>query len=231
MQSNIRSYDKLEFQRSFSTTDVYKSVEKDFPFLVWDKNLSDYLIDKRLPIKFTENKRPRQLIAEQGIVTLCSFYYLNFLLETNPTNIYDLGCGSNFFKQYIPNIIGLDQSPEADIKGTVDSSYIRDHQNYFESVFSINALHYHPVENLNKVVNNFISIVRPGGRGYLAINIARMIERSKLMYLADYKEKLDAVIRTMISNLDCEILVFDLDLNHMTDGIDGNLRIVFERGN
>jgi len=170
------------------------------------------------------------------------FYYLNYLLEKNPKKIYDLGCGWNIFKKYIPNIIGIgDEDPAGekyyDEYGHVDQDYINLHQNYFESVFSINALHFIPLSSLRNMVVDFISMVAPGGRGFITFNLMRMFERSSNQFLLEKfktitptNQQFDLYIRESLQYLPCKIIVFDVDvMNSINDVMEGNIRLVFEK--
>jgi hypothetical protein len=65
-----------------------------------------------------------------------------------------------------------------DLHGLVDDKYVSEHQNYFESMFSICALHFHPINYLSTVIENFASMIAPGGRGFIGINLQRMIDYS-----------------------------------------------------
>jgi SAM-dependent methyltransferase len=161
------------------------------------------------------------------------FYYLQPLLEKNPISIYDLGCGANILKKYIPNIIGVDKSNSQlcypDIEGRVDAEYIKTHQNYFQSVFSINALHFRPLTELRSVYEEFISMVAPGGRGFLSVNIQRMIESEKNLLPGVDNINYDSYVRTQLDNLPCKYLIFDVNLDIVDEWLDGNIRLVFER--
>jgi hypothetical protein len=79
---------------------------------------------------------------------MASFYYLEPLLESNPQSIVDVGCGFNFFKLLIPNLIGLDATDQADIDRYFDQEWADANLEKFDAAFSINALHFHPLENL-----------------------------------------------------------------------------------
>ena len=128
---------------------------------------------------------------------------------------------------------------------------------YFESVFSITALHFYPNIDMKKIVNDFISMVKPGGRGYISLNVGHVMNNidkhdiltadpnassEKLQHYframqgnwrADRTtEVVERVTRELLFDLDCIIIVFDVDYSHgsdFTSQLDGNLRIVFER--
>jgi SAM-dependent methyltransferase len=227
---NINPYDSAQFKKQFESTDICRKVSKDFDELWWDQR-----------IKFFDSLTPRHAVSTVTVgFSMIPFYYLQRLLEKNPTSIYDLGCGANLFKKYIPNIIGVDKSVGADhesnhqlcypdIEDRVNPNYIKTHQNYFESVFSINALHFRPLSELRLVYEEFISMVAPGGRGFLSVNIQRMIELEKNLLPKDNNINYDLYVRTQLADLPCEYLIFDINLSIMDEWLDGNIRLVFEK--
>lgn len=230
MIQNINPYDSAQFKKQFESTDICRKVSKDFDELWWDQR-----------IKFFDSLTPRHAVSTVTVgFSMIPFYYLQPLLEKNPISIYDLGCGANMFKKYIPNIIGVDKSygrPSEsngqicypDIEGRVDAEYIKTHQNYFESVFSINALHFRPLTELRSVYEEFISMVAPGGRGFLSVNIQRMIESEKNLLSGVNNVNYDSYVRTQLDTLPCKYLIFDVNLDIVDEWLDGNIRLVFER--
>lgn len=168
------------------------------------------------------------------------FYYLEKLLEKDPANIYDLGCGWNIFKKYIPTIIGVspthNQDNYADIHDLVDDEYIKKHTNFFDSVFSINALHFTSLENLEEVVTGFVSMIKPSGRGFLSLNLMRMIEHSSIEFLEksigttrtsiDYEQ----YVRSVLEKINIGYLIVDVDFSKtLNDYMDGNIRLVIDK--
>ena len=236
MRQNINPYDPEQFKKQFESTDICRNIAKDFDNLWWDQK-----------IKFFDSITPRQLISTNNVgFSMIPFYYLQPLLAKNPTSIYDLGCGANLFKKYIPNIIGVDKSyshtrpalskPDwpgwrvyPDIEDLVDKEYVKNHQSYFESVFSINSLHFRPLSELRLMYEEFISMVAPGGRGFLSVNLQRMIDHESIsrpsVHLIDY----ESYVRSELDNLPCKHLIFDVNLDPLDDWLDGNVRLVFER--
>jgi hypothetical protein len=227
VRQNINPYDPEQFKKQFESTDICGNVTKDFDNLWWDNRVT-----------FFNQLTPRQRVSTvpPGF-SMVPFYYLQPLLEKNPDTIYDLGCGWNIFKKYIPNIIGVDPHYNtqiyADINTKVDQQYINNHQNYFESVFSINALHYRPVTEIRLVFEEFISMVKPGGRGFLSVNIQRMLDQEKVpsSQILDqkYQTILDQYVRKQLDNLPCTYLIFDVNLDTLDEWLDGNVKLVFER--
>jgi hypothetical protein len=232
--NNINSYDEVRFRKEFKPTELYQSLSCDFSHITWDTHCDIY-----------KNYTPRQFLGDssKNVFSAVPFYYLKYLLEVNPEKIYDLGCGWNIFKKYIPNIIGVgEEDPSAsnyygDEHGCVDQDYIDSHQNYFESVFTINALHFIPLSSMRERVVDFISMVAPGGRGFITLNLLRMVDRSSDDFLTSTfgtlkptNQQFDTYVRNSLDNLPCQMLVFDVDLlTSLNDVMEGNIRLVFEK--
>ena len=226
MRQNLNPYNPEQFKKQFESTDICRNVAKDFDNLWWDQKT-----------KLIDNATPRQWLSTpfKGF-SMIPFYYLQPLLEKNPTTIYDLGCGANLFKKYIPSIIGIDKSNDGqnypDIEDQVNHRYIKTHQNYFESVFSINALHYRPTTEIRLVCEEFISMVAPGGRGFLSLNLQRMIDQETKPIVKlekDSKKIYNHYVRNQLHNLPCKYIIFDVNLDPLDEWLDGNVRLVIER--
>lgn len=225
---NVNQYNEVEFTESFKKTKIYQSLNKDFDLVYFGNNVDELVT----------SSTPRHIIGLRR-TSAVPFYYLEFLTEKTPETIYDLGCGWNLFKRYIPNIIGigaenveLDQF-FGDIHDFVDDDYVKNHQEYFESVFSINALHFHPLSELRKIATDFASMIKPGGMGYLALNLEKMlaVERDKEKFKDYTTADLDVYVRQQLNDLpiSVEYLVFDVDLTVRDAYMDGNIRFVCQR--
>jgi len=231
--NNINPYDEQKCRAYCQHLEFFNQIKTDFDHLSWSKNFNFKPITPR-------EKHGSAAIQTQ--FSMVPFYYLEKLLETDPTNIYDLGCGWNIFKRYIPNIIGVSPTHNFDNRGDihdiVDDDYIKRHQNYFESVFSICALHFVPLSEFEKIVKGFVSMVKPNGkgRGFLSLNIQRMIDRTPSQFLKKHinasptGHDYEKYILSVLKKIDVNYLILDVDLQHESDDImDGNIRIVFER--
>lgn len=229
---NLNEYNQEEFEAEFKDSEIAQAVAKDFDLLVWDKHL--------LPeLTYTT---PRQILGTR-IGSMTSFYYINKLLEKNPEQIYDIGCGWNMFKKYIPNIVGISpDNPDnanswyGDEFDFFDYDFVANRQDYYDSAMAICSLQYVPLSSLRDRVIGFISIIKPGGRGYIALDIHAMVNRESPEYLFDLfgseepsNEVLDQYIREQLTDLPCECLIFDLDSMEHRNELDGNVRIVFEK--
>ena len=222
--NNINQYNEVEFAERFKKTDIYQSLSRDFDIILFD-----HLIEKKL------YGPPRQHWGDpQTLTSAAPFYYLEFLTAKNPQTIYDLGCGWNIFKRYIPNIIGIDPDSKslfADVNDMIDDDYIKNHQGYYESIFSINALHFRPLSDLRKVATDFVSMIKPGGMGFLTLNFMRMLERDQEKF-KDYTDAdFDKYVKQELDNLSVQVdyIVFDVDLSYKDAYMDGNIRFVVHR--
>jgi hypothetical protein len=236
--NNLNDYNITQCQEYCKQLPFYQNIERDFDVLGWNKLWPD--------ITFSPVATPREMFGrketfpEYSIFSMVPFFYLKLLLEKNPKTIYDLGAGWNIFKKYIPNIIGISPTHNtdnySDIHDMVDADFVLGHQNYFESVFSINALHFRPLTDFKAIIQEFASMIAPGGRGFLALNIMRMISQTPVASLQQTlgtivpsKKEYDNYIRKVLSDIDLNYLIVDVDLTRMDEWMDGNIRIVFEK--
>lgn len=180
---------------------------------------------------------PRQL-AMLSIIPCASFYYLNYLTEINPDRIIDIGCGMNFFKDIIPGVFGIDKDgSEIDSEGVFDDNFSAKFENQFASAFSIDALHFIPITEFYNQVMRFVNVIQPGGRGYIALNSARMIDMSSIETLLETfntreptKEQITSYIDKEIRRLSINWLVVDnLIIDAPDEFLDGNIRLVFKK--
>jgi hypothetical protein len=230
----MKLYDPAEWEMTFKKCDLYKQLANEYDIVYFDKH--SFAAKK---LDFT----PRQWLANQAKFTAFSaipFYYIEWLQEINPKNVYDLGCGWNIFKKYYPNIIGVGaEDPkeltfQADIHDYVDDDYIQGHQEYFESVFSICALHFIPLSDMRKRVLDFASMIKPGGRGWLSLNAMRMIEKDPIFKNTDLDNKesflaINDFCKQELSNLP-NVVCLDIDLRKINEYMDGNIQIQFDKG-
>lgn len=233
---NLNSYNELKFKEEFIRTDLYRKVTEGADDVFWHK-----MYDECLPWHELSVPTPRYVWYHR-LVSVTPFYYLKFLTDANPKYIHDLGCGMNFFKKFIPNVIGIGAEPVgskyyfADEYGEFNDEYVANHQNHFESLFSINSIHFAPITKLREIVEQFISMVKPGGRGFLTMNVARMLachssDELESMFGLSYPrpDQMDRYVREELADLPCKILCFDVDMSYMNEYMLGNIRIVFER--
>jgi hypothetical protein len=175
--------------------------------------------------------------------SMIPLWYLQFLIDKSPAKIVDVGCGGNLFKPVIKKLFdipvhGIDpRNPAADEVDFFDSDFSQGHTKQYESAFSINALHFIPLLDLTKVVREFYNIIAIGGRGFLALNSARMVEKTKSDWFLQVfncikptPKQIQDYIRDQLYTLDIDFLVTDLLIvDHPDDFLDGNIRMVFNK--
>lgn len=173
IQQNINAYNEDEFRKEFADTDIYKQLSQDFDEISFDNT-----------VVWDWAPTPRQRLASsrKSVFSAVSFYYLNFLTQHNPDVIYDLGCGANYFKQYIPIIVGIGEEPpenkffSGDIAGRFDQQWLEENQGRINSIFAICSLHFVSISQMRQRVLDLASTLTPGGRAYIALNASRMCE-------------------------------------------------------
>ena len=205
---------------------ILSKLQEHYDVLVWDKEDINY------------NKTPRWFL-ENRIGFLQPYYYIEQLLKEDPKNIADIGCGSNEFKRFFPNIIGYDPIwPEADFKELFDEKFVQKHFQEFDAAFSICALHFIPLDYFAQRVSEFASVIKPSGRGYLALNLARMVEdtpdKKSTDYLLDLfgtenpsTEQCYNYITKELDTIALDMLECDVDFKVYDAYHNGNIRLLF----
>ena len=220
MQHNLNAYDSVEFQQRFPYTELGKRVLSHYDHVLWDHS----------NVKTIEDKFWTRTRFETRMLSVVPYYYLEYLLKHSPEHIYDIGCGNNIFKKHIPNVIGIDPTyEEADIKDFVDDDYVAGHQNYFESMFAINSIHFFPLKHIREKINRIITMIKPGGRCFMTLNVQRMLERD----IDSVYDNIEQFIRKQLYQMDFEYEVFDVNVNTLNETVneylDGNVRMVCHR--
>lgn len=250
IQEDINPYNSKDFKLKFESSSLYKKIYDDHDLISYEDNLNIFDFKKLLDIdpESLNNTKiyltPRRWLSF-SIFDAVSLYYLQYLMDVNPSKIYDVGCGSNSFKKYIPNIVGIDvpHSKNKLIKNTadcyddslIDDSFYVNNFEKFDSAFSICSLHYFSLQNIRERVIQFSSLISKGGRGYIALNISRMLECylgvNELSKPSHTKiNQIDVFVRKKLYNLPFKIEVFESTIKKEYDNyLNGNVRIVFTK--
>jgi hypothetical protein len=236
-----------QFEEYFLQTETGRQVKKDFDYVTCaSSNIPSIIFMKN---KFNTTCREllgsNDLVVKQPVtlISIVSFYYLQFLQEINPTQIYDIGCGWNVWKRYIPNIHGVDSNSKfADEIAVYNDSWVDKHYRQLEAAFTINI----DVglkdgvpctfRNMSDQIMNFSRIIKPSGRGYISLAVWGLLHYTDLDW---YKENncnpydLGSIInktKEIILNLPLSIIALDCEFDILRNipGHDGELRIVFE---
>jgi hypothetical protein len=246
---NINDYCEASFRSAFAANPIAARLAQDFDYVSYNKF---FFLDPVVVQGLHWREVWRRATSRQQMATRTNpscfsavpFYYLQFLLDRNPSTIVDLGCGWNVFKRYIPNIVGIGaEAPDsefyfADKHDVVNATFVKNHANSFESVFAICSLHFHPLRMFAKVIGDFYSMLAPGGRGWLSINIMRMVEldlmfrkHAKNFYDSDAaKTQIESYCRDQLNTMSfIKFLVVDIDFALIDEAMDGNVRLVMEK--
>ena len=116
---SINPYDANICEQIVSTKFDHKIKEK---YGTWKVN--DYRKIYTFNDEIHQRSTPRYSII-LGVIPCATFYYLNYLSEINPSEIVDIGCGMNFFKDILPNVIGIDpEHTYADIQDEIGRAHV-----------------------------------------------------------------------------------------------------------
>jgi hypothetical protein len=144
------------------------------------------------------------------------------------------------FKKLIPNIYGIDPTPNnrlADEFDFFDADFSQGHTDAYESVFSICALHFISLVDFEKRILEFYNIVAPGGRGFITFNVMRMVERTSAQDLqtlfssnSPTTDQLTQYVESILNNLSINFLLVEVLINDVADEpFNGNIRLIFNK--
>jgi len=241
-QVNISSYAESEFKSYFEKTNTFNQLKKDYRYVSFTKSFNNDTFDMLYPRGGTV----RQIISDPDTVfSVVPFYYIKYIQDIHSDKIYDIGCGWNLPKQYIPNLIGIDSRRHAtyvryDIDDSFNDDFILRYQNQMSAFIAICSLHFYPLSQIKLRIQNALNCLKSGGRAYLTFNIARMIDKDKLFWVHRENNDFEYVekwIRNELYNPDWNYIVFDLDFwitedhkeKQWEEALDGNLRMVIEK--
>ena len=199
-------------------------------------------LPENIVIRKKHDVTPREKMIKPD-VSMCSFYYINYLIRENIDYIADIGCGINFFKDVLPiRVHGIDSTGYSDEQNLFDEHFVTNHENFYDSAISINALHFIPITKFKNRVMEFYKVIKPGGRAYLSMNAARLIDFTaknvlnsifeNTRYVRDRPQdkELNDYILTELKTLPINFLVVDCIIDEIYDEcLDGNIRLVFEK--
>ena len=175
---------------------------------------------------------PRVFDIMNGKLILDSFYIVDYIRKNSTGTIYDIGCGSNVFKYFFDDVVGVDSSftnPMADIHHHYDSEYIRNNKNKHPNAIAINSIHYDcSFQQFKDVVETFSQVISTDGYGYITFNISFMIQNTDQYNIPEniHQFILDRLSETALNIIDVQFV--DATVNG-DNGLDGNIRILFRK--
>jgi SAM-dependent methyltransferase len=214
---NFNIYDPVLFKNFFVTTELYSQIQKDFDLITWDVDTSSFSITGMTPRQYRGMK----------IFSAVPFYYINQIgLDSK---IYDIGCGWNIYKKYLPDITGISAEPSeskyfyADEHGIFDDTYVENNLQKFDNVISMNSLHFIPLTEFTNRIHQLKKVTRPGGKIFVMMNVCQMIAKEN----SNIKNSAGEYIRNQMSQFSKDLLCFELDDDRVTENLsEGTLRFV-----
>jgi SAM-dependent methyltransferase len=177
---NRYANDKNLFYKKFIASDIYKQLIQDYQHV--HESIEEYSDEFYVAPR-------RTYAASKSIFYYRTFYYIQMLLEKNPKIILDLGCGSNLFKKYIPQIYGIDPDPK--VSNLVDSvesysnEWLNDNLGKYDCAMTIGAIHGVSLVELPNRINDFGKVIKSGGRGYFGVNLRRPMQNTEIHEYAE----------------------------------------------
>ena len=93
-----------------------------------------------------------------------TYWYIDQLYKSNPSSVIDLGCGENEFKNWFPNITGIDicDNPwsQADIIGHIDDDFFNEHQGKYDCGMCIHSVWPNGWRILSGTIHSMMGLVK-----------------------------------------------------------------------
>jgi len=211
-------YNEEQFKQEFPNSELGQRFLATVPSWI-DVSYAPYVDSTKFQI-------PREIVTT---VSVTSFFYIQKLLEKEPTVIADIGCGKNFFKNFIPSIHGIDPiyKEYADEVDYFDKDFVQGHQEQFDCAMAINSLHFINIKDFQDTLTDFAKIIKPGGRGYITFNLSQIKDKTPTV---DWIDNVSEYFKQQVDSVFTNVLVYDDYINNTKEeSLDGNIRIVFEK--
>jgi len=214
------NYNEEQFKIDFPKTEIGKKLLAETP--TW--MTVSYSPCNHSMVHFT----PRETLLT---LRVAPFFYIQKLLEKNPKVLADIGCGINFFKNFIPEIWGISRGAPScvDEVAFFCDGYSVENTDRFDCAMAINSLHFISLTDITKQLNNFSNIIKPGGRGFITFNVKRMIDVTKPGDQVTI-EQLSLYIKQQVDQALPNVLAYDDYIQtEFDEAMNGNIRVVFEK--
>jgi len=176
---------------SFCATDSYQQwlagwrQPRDSGVEMWQDSEQDLWPDPAVV------QTPRQY-ALTRVATRLPFYLLD-TLEIGDLPCVDIGCGHNWFKGFYPTIRGVDPHNERHRDELLTPEWWIPNWGQWPRAFSCCAMHFCDQATIADNILKVRGILSPGGRAMIAINRARIRERTPHYSEARLRDQLEAV--------------------------------------
>lgn len=210
--NNLNPYNLVDFKNQFVETPIYKQIKNDFDVITWEINIHAFKHPLMTPREYRGSR----------IFSAVPFYYI-LQLGIN-SKIYDLGCGWNIYKKYLPEIVGIDNSSYADEQGLVDDEFVIKNEGRFDNVMSMNALHFISLTELPNRIRQVLKMTKTGGLIFIMMNVCNMLDKAPSIN--------DPVkyIRDMFDEFKDRLICFELDEVFIHQNMsEGTLRFILKK--
>ena len=200
-----QTYD--EWKKTFTESELYKTKIEN----IYD--VYDYEFEPQMP---------RNIFTKKNITLLPFFFIDKFITkDKDPEQVIDIGCGVNFYKQFYPNVYGVDPHDYGPNTrdSNLDSDWYQRHYNKCKKIISTNALHFIDVKYLKHRIDQFKKLLTPDGVGYMSLNYAR-IEGDKNV------DKINEILGQ--NNF---VFVLNFSQHKSECALDGNIHLIVEGEN
>lgn len=219
----VDPYDREQFENYFPTSPLFDRAQL---FIQQSLDLAIAKHRDNFKIDYGFDSHPRNYLTARlrmNTASMSVFYYLERLIENNPSSVIDVGCGHNLFKSVIPNLWGIDPVyNEADEQASFDYQYSLDHAEQYDAALAVNSLHFYTLSEFRSSLENFARIIKPGGRGFITFNLSRLAGSKNFDSVVDY-------VNNILRAWPVKYLIVDQDYQMRECRVNGNLRIVFEK--
>jgi hypothetical protein len=234
----INPYHEHQWRKKFTATQWYRDVRQNLP-----ADITEIWTRSALPSNMPASRE----FHFTRYFAMSTFYFIEKVLQTSPDTIVDLGCGGNLFRRLVRNLVGIDPyHPSADVNDFVDDGFIQGHRAQFDAAIAINSLHFRGLDQFRKVLDDFYSMLKPGGTGFITFGLGVMVDHTSddaWIEIFD-QDPINTTADTVIYWVDQQLrdLAWDLHVvdqyyfNHLEIGnielsnpVDGNIRIVVRR--
>jgi hypothetical protein len=234
----INCYNPAQWQQYFSCDPYYQNIAQNYQTIIYSHKEMTIL---KASLHCTVYQIPREFLKMYHILDATPYYYINFLLERSTDSIVDIGCGVNYFKPHLPNLIGIDANPDAnfDLFDHFDEDFANGHTQSYDSLISINTIHFKPINQITKQLLLIAKLIKPGGRGFVSFNLETWLMYSDIDLihsLFGQCPQFDDIVNyvdTQILQTNLDFIVVDWPVLHIThnssirDELNGNIRLVF----
>jgi hypothetical protein len=105
-------------------------------------------------------------------------FHLLESLEIRDLACVDIGCGHNWFRHHHPRMWGVDPDHEQHRDEELTPAWWWQNRHRWPRALAINSLHFCPQQEVTGQVSLVLSLLEPGGRAFVALNRARIEERT-----------------------------------------------------